>query len=125
MPNQRRTDRVAAAIHQEVARFLAEGAKDPRISGLVTVTGADVSRDLSHARIFVSVYGEEAQREKTFVGLRSLASHLRVVVGRNLNLRSAPEIEFTEDQSIARASRIDALLEQVRKAEPGGDDVAP
>jgi ribosome-binding factor A len=92
---------------------------------MVTVTGAEVTRDLRHAKIFVSVYGDEAKREETFVGLRSLATHLRSVVGRNLNLRSAPEIEFVADESIARASRIDALLEEVRNAgNPGGEDVA-
>ena len=125
MANHRRNDRVSAAIHEEVARFITESAKDPRISGMVTVTGAEVSRDLRHARVFVSVYGDEAAREETFEGLRSLAGHLRAVVGRNLSLRSAPEIEFVADDTIAQASRIDALLEQVRKeSKPGGEDVA-
>jgi ribosome-binding factor A len=114
---------VSAAIREEVARFLMEGAKDPRIASLVTVTGADVSRDLRHARVFVSVYGDDAERERTFEGLHSLAGHLRRVVGRNLQLRSAPEIEFVNDESVARASRIDALLEEVRNASPpGGED---
>ena len=123
--NQRRHDRVAAAVHEEVARFLAEGAKDPRISGLVTVTGADVSRDLRHARVFVSVYGEEAEREKTFEGLQSLASHLKHVVGRNLRLRVSPEIDFVLDESIARASRIEALLEEVKNASrPDADNTS-
>jgi ribosome-binding factor A len=122
----RRNDRVSAAIHEEVARFINESAKDPRISGLVTVTGAEVTRDLRHAKVFVSIYGEPAKREETLVGLRSLAGHLRSVVGRNLSLRSAPEIEFVLDESVAHASRIDALLEQVRNAgHSGGEDVKP
>jgi ribosome-binding factor A len=116
---------VAAAIHEEVAKFLTDSVKDPRVTGLVTVTGADVSGDLRHARVFISVYGDEEQRALTFEGLRSLASHLRHVVGRNLRLRAAPEIEFVNDESIARASRIDALLQEVRDARPpGGDDSA-
>jgi ribosome-binding factor A len=124
--SQRRHDRVSAAIREEVAKFIAEGAKDPRISGFVTVTGADVSGDLKHARVFVSVLGSDTQAASTFAGLKSLASHLRVVVGRNLRLRSAPTIEFVRDDSVARASRIDTLLEEVRNAavKDGGDSDA-
>jgi ribosome-binding factor A len=100
--------------------------KDPRISGLVTVTGAEVTRDLRHARVFVSVYGDADQSARTFEGLHSLASHLRSLVGRNLGLRAAPEIEFVRDESIARASRIDELLEEVRNADrSGGPDGSP
>ena len=116
---------MAAAIREEVARFLAEGVKDPRISGMVTVTDAEVSPDLRHARVYVSVYGDEDTRERTFEGLHSLAAHLRSVVGRNLRLRSAPEIQFLHDETIARASRIDALLEEIRKSGDGGDDDTP
>jgi ribosome-binding factor A len=124
--SQRRHDRVAAAIHEEVARFISERAKDPRITGLVTVTGADVSGDLRHARVYVSVLGEEAEREQTFAGLRSLAGHLRKVVGRNLRLRASPDIEFVNDDSVARGSRIDALLAEVRNAaDVPGEDGAP
>ncbi len=126
MANDRRTDRVSAAIHEEVARFINESARDPRISGMVTVTGAEVTRDLKHAKVYVSVYGDESNVDQTLEGLASLATHLRAVVGRNLKLRSAPEIEFVLDESIAKASRIDALLEQVRNAgHAGGEDVAP
>ena len=114
--SQRRHDRVAAAIQEEVARFLIDGARDPRITGLVTVTGADVSADLKHARVFVTVHGDEKERAGTLEGLHSLAGHLRHVVGRNLRLRVAPEISFVYDETIARASRIDALLQEVRNA---------
>jgi ribosome-binding factor A len=121
--SQRRHDRVAAAIHEEVARFILDGARDPRITGMVTVTGADVSSDLKHARVFVTIRGDERQRDETLDGLRSLASHLRHVVGRNLRLRVAPEISFIYDETIERASRIDALLQEVKNAtNSGGDD---
>lgn len=94
--------------------FLAESAKDPRIVGFVTVTGVDVTPDLRHARVFVSVMGSEPEREATFQGLASTASHLRSRVGRSLRLRVAPEIQFREDDSIARAARIESLLAGIR-----------
>ena len=77
-PGSRRPDRVAEAIREEVATFLAEDVKDPRVVGLVTVTGVEVTRDLRHAKVFVSVMGTDGERAATFQGLDSVAGHLRV-----------------------------------------------
>ena len=117
----RRADRVAEAIREEIATFLAEDAKDPRITRLVTVTGVEVTRDLRHAKVFVSVMGSEAERVATFEGLDSVASHLRSRVGRALRLRLAPEITFRPDESIARAARIESLLAQIKDGHPPKD----
>jgi ribosome-binding factor A len=121
--DHRRADRVAEAIREEVAMFLAEHAKDPRITRLVTVTGAQVTRDLRHAKVFVSVMGSDADRKSTFEGLASVATHLRAHVGRALHLRLAPEIVFLPDESIERAARIETLLAQLKdgKTPPDGD----
>jgi ribosome-binding factor A len=120
-PDNRRADRVAEAIREEVAMFLAEDVKDPRVVGLVTVTGVDVTRDLRHAKIFVSVMGSETERAATFDGLQSVAAHLRSRVGRALRLRLAPEITFRLDESIARAARIENLLAQIKDGRPPAD----
>jgi ribosome-binding factor A len=113
--NSRRPDRVAEGIREEVATFLAEGVKDPRIVAFVTVTGVDVTRDLRHAKVFVSVMGTDEEKAATFEGLASAASHLRPRVGRALRLRLAPEISFHADESVARASRIETLLAQIKQ----------
>ena len=118
----RRPDRVAEAIREEVAGFLADGAKDPRVTGLVTVTGVDLTRDLRHAKVFVSVLGTDAERKETFEGLASLASHLKIRVGRALRLRVAPDIEFKADDSIARAARIENLLAQIKDGNPPAEE---
>src|SRR5688500_14031755 len=130
-PTNRRPDRVAEAIREEVAGFLADGVKDPRVRGLVTVTGVDITRDLRHAKIFVSIMGSDAERDETLEGLSAVAAHLRGRVGRALRLRVAPEIAFRSDPSIAHAARIETLLEEVRRerdAQPvegeGGDSAA-
>jgi ribosome-binding factor A len=107
---------VAEAVREEVATFLAESVKDPRIVGFVTVTGVEITPDLRHARVFVSVMGSEAEKQATFEGLASTASHLRSRVGRALRLRVAPEFQFREDDSIARAARIESLLAGIREA---------
>ncbi|MGH7717390.1 MAG: 30S ribosome-binding factor RbfA [Gemmatimonadaceae bacterium] len=118
MPHDnRRADRVAEAIREEVATFLAEGVKDPRVVGFVTVTAVDVTPDLRQARIFVSVMGSDEERAATFEGLASLAAHLRPLVARRLRLRFAPELEFRADPSVERAARIETLLSQIREGQ--------
>jgi ribosome-binding factor A len=119
--DNRRPDRVAAAIREEIAMFLAEGVKDPRVVGLVTVTGVDVTRDLRHAKVFVSILGSDSERAATLDGLASVAGHLRSRLGRALRLRLAPEVSFKLDESVARAARIETLLAQIQN-EGGPDD---
>lgn len=121
--DSRRADRVAEAIREEVAPFLAEGggAKDPRIVALVTVTGVEVTRDLRHAVVFVSVMGTDAERATTLEGLASVASHLRYRLAQTLRLRVAPEIAFKLDESIAKAARIETLLAQIEREREASD----
>lgn len=120
--NARRPDRIAEAIRVEVATFLNEGVKDPRIVGLVTVTAVEVPRDLRTAKVFVIVMGSDAERKATLEGLASLASHLRPRIGRALRLRSAPELTFLLDESVARAARIETLLAQIKEGKPVADE---
>jgi ribosome-binding factor A len=115
-------------MREEIATFLANDVKDPRIMGLVTVTGVEITRDLRHAKVFVSVLGTDSQRAATFEGLANVAPHLRGRVGRALRLRVAPEIEFRNDESVAHAAHIEQLLAQVRKdlpAEPSAPAAPP
>lgn len=115
MSEPRRPDRVAEAIREDVATFLAEGVKDPRIRAFVTVTAVEITRDLRHATVFVSLMGDDASCEATMEGLAHAASHLRSRLGKSLRLRNAPEIRFRVDESVARASRIEKLLSEVRE----------
>lgn len=120
-PNSRRSDRVAEAIREEAATFLGEGAKDPRLVALVTVTAVDVTRDLRHAKVFVSMLGTDAERAASLDALASMAGHLRSRIARTLRLRVAPEISFKLDESVARAARIETLLAQVREKKSGDE----
>lgn len=114
MANNRRADRVAEAIRVEIATFLGEGAKDPRLVGMITVTGVDVTKDLRHAKVFVSVMGTDVERAATLEALEGMGGHLRSRLARVLSLRVAPSLSFKVDESVARAARIEELLAQVR-----------
>jgi ribosome-binding factor A len=120
-PKNHRSDRVAEAIRVEAATFLSEGAKDPRLVGLVTVTAVDMTRDLRQAKIFVSILGTDSERAATFDALMSLAGHLRSRLAKSLRLRNAPEIAFKLDESVAHAARIESLLAQVRDKKTGDE----
>ena len=117
--SNRRSVRVAEAVREEVASFLTEGAKDPRIVGFVTVTGVDVTNDLRHARVYVSIMGSDEEKNTTLEGLESLAPHLRSRVARAIRLRIAPELEFRLDLTVERAARIESLLSDIRRDEEG------
>ena len=92
----------------------------------MTVTGVDLTRDLRHAKVFVSVLGTDEEQAATYEGLASVAAHLRSRVGRALRLRLAPEIVFKQDQSVAHAARIESLLAGLRdQPDSGGRSPRP
>lgn len=122
MADARRADRVAEAIRMEIATFLREGAKDPRLVGLVTITAVEVTRDLRHAKLFISVMGSDSERAATLDALESMKGHLRTRLSKSMTLRVAPDISFKLDESVARAARIESLLAQVREKK---DDDTP
>ncbi len=121
----RRPDRVAEAVREEIATILAAGVRDPRVTGFITVTGVEMSRDLGSALVFVSIYADEPARSQTLEGLQTIAPTMRGRVGQALRLRVAPHITFRLDESIARAARIETLLNKIKDAAPGTDPVAP
>lgn len=116
----RRADRVGEAVREEVAAFLTRDAKDPRLTGLVTVTAVEMARDLRHAMIYVSVLGDDDAKTSTLEALTGMAPHLRGRVGRALRLQFAPEITFRLDESVQRAARIETLLAEIKRAEQPG-----
>ena len=122
MATNRRPDRVAEGIREEIATFLqSEGLGDPRLTGLVTVTGVESTRDLRSARVFVSYLGAEEERAHVIEALAALAPRMRGHVGRALRLRVAPELHFRLDESVARAARIETLLRQIRENDVASD----
>lgn len=102
--------------------WLASGVKDPRVIGLVTVTGVDVTNDLRHAKVFVSVLGTDSERSATLDGLASAKGHLRSRLAKKLQLRVAPEIDFKYDRSVEHAARIETLLSQIKDGKSTTDE---
>ena len=115
----RRPQRVAEAIREAVAEFLTSEARDPRI-GLVTVTGVKVTPDLKRAVVQVMVHGDEEEKQRSRKALDHAASAMRRAIGARLTLKTVPEVAFELDRELERASRLDALLAQLRDAGQAG-----
>jgi ribosome-binding factor A len=126
MAQTRRVARVAELIRREVSQMLFSDIKDERVgTGMVSVTDVDVSGDLQHAKIFVSIYGSDEARAETMEGLRSATGFVRSELGKRVRLRRTPEIMFMEDRGIERGSRVLSLINQLshdQKAEPAPMD---
>lgn len=114
MATSRRVSKVASLIKREVSQMLLQGIKDDRVGmGIVSITDVDVSGDLQHAKIFVSIYGTDEIREETMAGLKSATSYVRAELGRLMNLRRTPEVLFVEDRSLERGTQMISLLNKL------------
>ena len=114
MANSRRVARVAALIKREVSQMLLSEIKDDRVgAGMVSVTEVEVSGDLQHAKIFVSIYGTEEAKSETMAGLESSMNYVRKELGSRMQLRRTPTIKFFEDRSLERGDKMLNLLNKI------------
>jgi ribosome-binding factor A len=123
MAQGRRVERVAALIRREISELLMSGIKDERVGhGMVSVTNVEVAGDLQHCRIFVSVYGSEADRDLAMAGLKSATPFVKGEVGRRLKLRRTPELVFVLDRGFEKGATVLGLLNQLgREREQRGE----
>lgn len=124
MANNRRVERVAELIKREVSLMLLNGIKDDRVgTGMVSVTDVNVSGDLQHAKIYVSIYGTQEAKAETMAGLKSATGYVRSELGSRVRLRRTPEVMFVEDDSIERGTNVLSLLNRIRNERPVDDSV--
>lgn len=107
-----RTQRVGDFLKQELARLIQLEVRDPRV-GMVSVTGVEVSRDMAHAKVFVTVLGKdtEADAAESIAALNHAAGFLRSQVARISNARTTPKLRFVFDASIGRGARMSSLID--------------
>jgi ribosome-binding factor A len=109
-----RANRVAEQMKKELGQIISLKLKDPRI-GFVTVTDVEVTGDLQQATIFISVLGDENQRENTLKGLSKAKGFIRTEIGSRIRLRKTPDLQFEIDESINYGNRIETLLKSVNQ----------
>ncbi|OCQ94692.1 ribosome-binding factor A [Oscillatoriales cyanobacterium USR001] len=114
MATSRRIERVGSLIKREVSLLLLNGIKDDRVgAGMVSVTDVNVSGDLQHAKIFVSIYGTPEAKAETMAGLKSATGYVRSELGQRVGLRRTPEVVFLEDSSLERGDKMLLLLNKL------------
>ncbi|OIJ17879.1 ribosome-binding factor A [Anaerobacillus alkalidiazotrophicus] len=109
-----RPNRVAEQIKKEMTDILQRELKDPRI-GFVTVTGVEVTGDLQQAKIFITVLGNDEQKEATLQGLSKATGFIRSEIGKRIRLRKTPELLFKFDESIDYGNKIESLLGEINR----------
>jgi ribosome-binding factor A len=118
----KRSEKVADLIQKEISQMLVKSIKDPRI-GFVTITRVSVSEDCRFAKVYFSVAGTLAERERSVKGLDSAKGFVRRELGRRIRLRYTPEILFQFDPSIEYAIHMEELIQSIQQEkEPNGDE---
>lgn len=115
----RRIQRVEELIKREMSDIISNELKDPRI-GFVTVTGIEVSGDLSHAKVFVSVMGDAESKEKTMGGLNSASGYIQRILGERVRLKFLPRVEFCLDESLDHGFHIMSILDKIEEEKKNG-----
>jgi len=120
-----RSRRIAEQIQRELADVIRLELKDPRVTGLITITDVEVSADQSHAKVFFTLLGDDEKRiEETRVGLTRAAGFLRTQLAQRLKLRTVPQLEFKYDASVERGVKLSRLIDEAVASgpKPGSDE---
>lgn len=121
MPREfKRSERVAGQMRRELAQLIQMEVKDPGL-GFVSVSDVEVTRDLSHAKVFVTVFQTD-QAADSLRALKRAAGYLRKRLGEEMRIRSVPELHFHHDASVETGSRMDALIARARATDANHDD---
>lgn len=112
-----RVEKVQEAIKQELSKMLLMDVKDPRIQ-FVTVTGVELTNDMSLAKVYISLYGPEKDHEAAWLGLHKALGFMRTEIAKRIRLRVAPNLVLVRDTSMEYSAHIESVLKKI-KAEEG------
>lgn len=110
-----RINRISEEVKKEVSSIIQNELKDPRLPKLISVISANVTKDLKYAKIYVSVLGTEEEKKNALSALKSSAGFVRREIGRRMQLRSTPEMQFELDNSIEHGIYISKLINETVK----------
>ncbi len=111
-----RVEKVQEAIKQEISKMLLHDVKDPRIQ-FVTITGVELTDDMSYAKIFVSLYGDAEKQEETWKALNKALGFMRTEIAKRIRLRFAPTLILQKDTSLEYGAHIQTILDKIKKEE--------
>lgn len=111
-----RSEKVAETIKREISDIIRNHVKDIRVqSPLISITNVEVTGDLKHAKIFISIYENSEKQQQIMIGLNSALGYIRSELARRIRLRFIPELHFKLDRSIEKGSKVIALIDKITK----------
>ena len=113
-----RAQKLGDLIQRELAELIRLELKDPRVTGMVTITDVEVSLDQSHAKVFFTLLGDAGKIEETTAGLKRAAGFLRSQLAQRLRLRTIPQLDFRYDASVERGIRLTRLIDEAVGSAP-------
>ena len=119
--NSIKYSRMNGEVQREISKIIAQDIKDPRIHPMTSVVSVEVTPDLKYAKVYVSVLGSEEEKEKTEIGLKSAAPHVRSQLAKSLNLRNTPELTFVMDDSIAYGVNMTKRIDELNHPKETGE----
>ena len=119
---QVRVSQIGEEIKRVISQLLRTKIKDPRISDMVSITEVRVTNDLSFAKVFVSVFGSEDEKNDTLEGLRNAEGFIKKEIGRNVKMRIMPKLIFELDDSVEESLRLEKILEEINTKEDPIED---
>ena len=115
MKTNNRLSRINDEILKELSQIIRGELKDPRIGAMTSVIRVETTQDLKYCKVFVSVLGDEKEKESVMKGLKNAAGFIRRLIAQRINLRYTPEMLFKLDESAEYAIRMDQLINQIAK----------
>ncbi|MCX7843556.1 MAG: 30S ribosome-binding factor RbfA [Clostridia bacterium] len=110
-----RIARISEEVKRELSEIIRSGIKDPRLPGMVSVTGVNVTKDLRYAKVYISVLGTQEDKKNALSALKSAAGFIRREVGHRIQLRYTPEMQFELDNSIEHGIYMSKLINETVK----------
>ncbi|MBP1918512.1 30S ribosome-binding factor RbfA [Youngiibacter multivorans] len=108
-----RSGRINEEMKKELASLVMTDIRDPRLTAMVSITEVEVTKDLSYAKVYVSIFGTEKEKADSLEAIKNASSFLRREIGRRMNLRHTPELVIMLDTTIDRGMHIDDLIRQI------------
>lgn len=117
--NSIKNTRINGEVQRELSNLINREIKDPRINRMTSVVAVEVAPDLKHAKVYISVLGDEESRKSTIAGLKSAAPFMRSHLAKSINLRNTPELDFVLDQSIEYGVNMSKLIDSLNSSSEG------
>lgn len=112
-----RNERVRKTLMKEISDIILKSVRDPRITGVVSITDVEISHDNSFAKVFFSVFAPEDKKEKTIKALEEHVSQIRYELGKRIRLRLTPELRFIPDDSLERGTKVNEIIDKISRGE--------